>query len=75
MLILLLLEGNVEPEIENSSGIGRRICIKNYLMWNKKEGGERDHGRVTPKVALSSSGRFQQWDKFWWLFLTILGNK
>lgn len=61
------LEGKVGPEIENISGIGRSICSKNYIMWNKKGGGERDHERVVPKVALSS-GHFHQWDKFWLLF-------
>lgn len=61
------LEGNVGPEIENISGIGRSICSKNYIMWNKKGGGERDHERVAPEVALSS-GHFHQWDKFWLLF-------
>lgn len=61
------LQGNVGPEIENISGIGRIICIKNYIMWNKKGGGERDHERVAPKAALSS-GHSHQWDKFWLLF-------
>lgn len=54
------LEGNVGPEIENISGVGRSICIKNCIMWNKKEGGERDHERVAPKwlslLVLPNSG-------------------
>lgn len=47
------LEGNVGPEIENVSGIGRNICMKNCIMWNTKRRGERAHGRVAPKVFLS----------------------
>lgn len=46
------LEGNVGPEIGNISGIGRNVCIKNGIMWNKKGGGEGDHERVALKVAL-----------------------
>lgn len=61
------LQGNVGPEIENISGIERIICIKNYITWNKKGGGERDHERVAPKAALSS-GHSHQWDTFWLLF-------
>lgn len=33
-----VLGGNVEPEKENNSGIGRNIYIKNCITWNTKGG-------------------------------------
>lgn len=34
------LEGTVGPEMENISGIGKNICIKNCIMWNTKGEGK-----------------------------------
>jgi len=60
--------------LSQASKIGRNICIKNCIMWNKKGGGEGHGARFAPKVAFFS-GIASWFPSVLIAFLTVLVEK